>query len=554
VPDYQEIYAQHADQYEQLVSREDHEHHILPALQAIRPLDALSVVELGAGTGRLSCLLAPSVKSLHLLDASQHMLDVAAAKLARSGLHNWQIQVADHRRLPVEDRVADVVISGWSVCYLVVEHPDRWRAVLDQALREMKRVLRPGGTIVLLETLGTGHETPHPPTETLADYYAFLEKEGFCSTWIRTDYRFESLAEAEALTRFFFGDELAQTVVENEWVILPECTGIWWLDVSKEPQNVTFDLGRVEVTPAASAALSEAGVDLSVYMARHRRGDWGDVEDWARPHNAWALEYQGIIRSTYKLPDGTSLSIATACDRSYTRVILEQEFERREVSAQEGYARWAETYDHERNPLIAVEEPLVDAILQELEVATALDVGAGTGRLALKLARRGVAVTAIDPSAEMLAVAEQNARREGLAIDFRLGSLDEGLPFAPAAFDLVTCALALCHVPDLDGAAREFYRVLREGGYLLITDFHPDAVADMGWRTVAVRPEGRYLLPNMPYSRADYLQAVEKQGFTLLDVQDVPVREVPPECLAFYEHIVSTYGDCSFCLIVFAQR
>ena len=322
-----------------------------------------------------------------------------------------------------------------------------------------------------------------------------------------------------------------------------------------------FDLGRVEVTPAASAALLEANVDPAVYLARHRRGDWGDGEDLrvgagsSRPlRNAWALEHNGILRSTYKLPDGTNLSIATARDRSYTRVMLETEFERREVSAQEGYARWADYYDHEKNPLIAVEEPLVDAILEGLQVTTALDVGAGTGRLALKLARRGIAVTAIDPSAEMLAVAEQNARREGLAIDFRLGSLEEGLPFTPGEFGLVTCALTLCHVPDLDQATREFYQVLHEGGSLLITDFHPDAVANMGWRTVAARPEGRYLLPNMPHTRADYLQAVEKAGFTLLDVQDVPVRDVPPGVLAFREDIVREHGDSSLCLTVFAQK
>jgi ubiquinone/menaquinone biosynthesis C-methylase UbiE len=238
MPDYQTIYARHADQYDRLVRREDYEHHILHALQRIRPLAGLDVVELGAGTGRLSCLLAPLIGRLHLLDASQHMLDVAIAKLARSGLGNWQAQVADHRCLPVADRAADVVISGWSVCYLAVEHRDRPQEVLGEALCEMERVLRPGGTIVLLETLGTGHETPHPPGGIMADYYAFLEQEGFGSTWIRTDYRFESLAEAEALTRFFFGDELAAQVVEKAWVILPECTGIWWLHINEESRDV----------------------------------------------------------------------------------------------------------------------------------------------------------------------------------------------------------------------------------------------------------------------------------------------------------------------------
>ena len=227
--DYHEIYAQRADQYERLVSREDYQGRILPALRKIRPLEGLDVVELGAGTGRLSCMLAPLVKSMLLLDASQHMLDYAASKLERLGVDNWQVQAADNRSLPVEDGVADLAISGWSLGYLVGEHPESWREEIAKALRETRRVLRPGGTIAILETLGTGHETPHPPTEGLAAYYRFLEDTGFRSTWIRTDYQFASLDEAVALIRFFFGDELAAQVMENEWVILPECTGIWWL-------------------------------------------------------------------------------------------------------------------------------------------------------------------------------------------------------------------------------------------------------------------------------------------------------------------------------------
>ncbi len=227
MPDDRAIYSQHAAEYDRLVVCEDYQDHILPALQRIRSLEGLDVVELGAGTGRLSCLLAPLVGRLTMLDASQHMLDVATAKLARSGLQHWQARVADHRKLPVEDGVADLAISGWSVCYLVVEDPQHTRAALDETLGEMRRVLRPGGSIVLLETLGTGYTTPTPPDK-LAEYYAYLETAGFASTWIRTDYQFASLAEAEALTRFFFGEELAARVVENDWVVLPECTGIWW--------------------------------------------------------------------------------------------------------------------------------------------------------------------------------------------------------------------------------------------------------------------------------------------------------------------------------------
>ncbi len=227
MPDHETIYKTQADQYDLLVSREDYQHNILRTLQAIRALDGLDVLELGAGTGRLSCLLAPLVRSIQLLDISPHMLEVASAKLAASGQRNWQTQVADHRKLPVADQSANLVISGWSICYAVIENQQVHEEALDQILDEIQRVLRPGGTVIILETMGTGFDLPHPP-DFLVPYYDLLRQKRFDSQWIRTDYHFESLDEAEAISRFFFGDELADKVRQEQWVILPECTGIWW--------------------------------------------------------------------------------------------------------------------------------------------------------------------------------------------------------------------------------------------------------------------------------------------------------------------------------------
>ena len=153
-------------------------------------------------------------------------------QLAKTGLRNWTATVADNRALPVVNRVADISIAGWSLGYCTTWYAQSWRREIGQALAEMKRVLRPGGTVVILETLGTGSERPCPPTDALAAYYAWLEREhGFSSTWIRTDYRFQSLSEAQESTRFFFGDEFADRISRENWVILPECTGIWWLTV-----------------------------------------------------------------------------------------------------------------------------------------------------------------------------------------------------------------------------------------------------------------------------------------------------------------------------------
>jgi len=232
--DTDRIYSEQADEYERLILREDYQKNIFAALNEIRPLEGLDVVELGAGTGRLTCMLAPLVKTIRAYDVSGHMLDVAAAKLRKSGWENWAIGIADHRALPADDQIADLAISGWSIVYTVVGDEGTWRHELGKALTEMKRVLRPGGTVIILETLGTGYETPTPPDELVA-YYRFLEDEGgFSSTWIRTDCLFESLKEARELSTFFFGEEIVEKVIMDAsegHVILPECTGIWWMNV-----------------------------------------------------------------------------------------------------------------------------------------------------------------------------------------------------------------------------------------------------------------------------------------------------------------------------------
>ncbi len=225
--DHKQIYNQHADQYERLVAREDYEGNILRALEQLAPLAGRKVVELGAGTGRLTCMLAPLVKTICAFDLSAHMLGVAAAKLTKTRA-SWQVVVADHRSLPLGDAMADVVISGWSICYLVVWGDDHWRDEVGKALAEMKRVLRPGGKLIILETLGTGNTEPHR-LDNLEGYFKMLESGGFQSRWIRTDYKFESKAEAEELVGFFFGADMCQRVVGNDDdVLLPECTGLWW--------------------------------------------------------------------------------------------------------------------------------------------------------------------------------------------------------------------------------------------------------------------------------------------------------------------------------------
>lgn len=98
---------------------------------------------------------------------------------------------------------------------------------------------------------------------------------------------------------------------------------------------------------------------------------------------------------------------------------------------------------------------------------TVLDVATGTGlvaRAAVELVGDPRRVVGLDPSAGMLRQAGQT-----VAIP-RVQGIGERLPFADEQFDLVTMGYALRHVPDLDVAFAEYFRVLRPGGRVLLLE------------------------------------------------------------------------------------
>lgn len=88
-----------------------------------------------------------------------------------------------------------------------------------------------------------------------------------------------------------------------------------------------FSLGQAVATPGALAALSDAQVSPLPYLARHARGDWGEVgpEDWQA--NDQALTRGARLLSAYTLPiTEERLWIITEADRSYTTLLLPEEY------------------------------------------------------------------------------------------------------------------------------------------------------------------------------------------------------------------------------------
>jgi len=125
------------------------------------------------------------------------------------------------------------------------------------------------------------------------------------------------------------------------------------------------------------------------------------------------------------------------------------------------------------NWLLELEEPEVDRALGDVKDLEVLDVGAGTGRHAVRVAQRGARVTAVDFSEEMLARARQKTGAD--RVRWLVHDVALPLPFEARSFDRVLSALVLEHIPvgELASFFGELGRVARDDGVIVVTAMHP---------------------------------------------------------------------------------
>jgi ubiquinone/menaquinone biosynthesis C-methylase UbiE len=152
------------------------------------------------------------------------------------------------------------------------------------------------------------------------------------------------------------------------------------------------------------------------------------------------------------------------------------------------------------------------ADLAHLKVGeTVLDVGCGTGTLAIEVQQRiGTKgrVFGIDPGSQQIARARSKAARRNLPIDFQIGVI-ERLPFPDQTFDVILSTIMMHHLGD--GLKRqgltEIARVLKPGGRLVIADFK--------------RPEERSTQPVRFGSVRDLPGFIQDAGFAEIETQDM---------------------------------
>jgi len=210
-----------------------------------------------------------------------------------------------------------------------------------------------------------------------------------------------------------------------------------------------------------------------------------------------------------------------------------------ELSVREGYALWASSYDDDGNPLIALEGPTVEALFESLQGKQALDLGCGTGRHTLALAKAKAHVTALDQSPEMLAKAKVKLGHH--SVSWVQHALPTPLPFRDDSFDIVVLGLVTEHIADLDHLFQEIARTLKTSGRVIITSLHPDRTAE-GQRPRFIDRETGRRRPILGYHRTteDYFRAGSSAGLVLEQEQTLIV---PPSLGDQYPRAVPYIGQ-----------
>ena len=140
-----------------------------------------------------------------------------------------------------------------------------------------------------------------------------------------------------------------------------------------------------------------------------------------------------------------------------------------------GYDRWASSYDHEPNPLIAATSWVLQSAPLDCADCDVLELGCGTGRNVVRVIGEGArSYTGVDGSAGMLTIATN--RFYDPRVTFQQADLLQPW-IAPRQYDFALVCLVLEHLTSLEVLAETLGCAVRPGGRIRIVDLHPERVA-----------------------------------------------------------------------------
>ncbi len=197
------------------------------------------------------------------------------------------------------------------------------------------------------------------------------------------------------------------------------------------------------------------------------------------------------------------------------------------LNPQGAYQLWAAHYDSAVNPLLALEERRMAALLGDFAGKDVVDLGCGTGRWLKKLeSLRPRSLTGVDLSCAML---EQARVKCAHSTHLFQGDCIE-TPLSNRSADRVLASFLLSYLSDLAAFAREAARILRPGGVIHVSDLHPNT-SSYGWRRTFRAAGTIFEIETHRYTLDHLIETMSSSGLRLEQAAEWPFG--PPEGAIF---------------------
>lgn len=208
------------------------------------------------------------------------------------------------------------------------------------------------------------------------------------------------------------------------------------------------------------------------------------------------------------------------------------------------------------------EERIVDKWINFLS-GKCLDVGCGTGRYTVKIAKKGYEIIALDISFKMLKKIKEKLNKSIVLNRTNLILADaEHLPFKERIFKSLICTLAINHFENIEKVAKEFSRVSEKSSIFIISTFNSKTLEKFQKRHQIPKDKIPFRTENMPptliyevgYSAEDIKKLFIKYGFKILEIKGCCYWHIFPTILiGFYPTIIDSFFNLFKRLLKYAE-
>lgn len=187
------------------------------------------------------------------------------------------------------------------------------------------------------------------------------------------------------------------------------------------------------------------------------------------------------------------------------------------MNIQNAYNEWSGTYDSDENLTRDLDQRVTMELLGNLHFDSILEIGCGTGKNTVFLARIGSVVHAVDFSQGMIEKAREKVQADN--VHFSLMDVTQRWEFEDHFFDLIVCNLVLEHIKDLSSVFGEAERVLQLNGYFFINELHPFRQYD-GKKARFQKNEQTIEVDAFVHHVSDFFNGGTTSGLTLIKLNE----------------------------------